>query len=222
MLSPTPSTATFINPASSRSEMSAKDDKNILAVPREKLFAEGEFEGFMPASKEYLSRISAHGKFLRRGDLEEDPSYKQAIPYVCVIHGKRLLVYERASDTQHAHESRLHGLVSIGVGGHVDVDDGKEPKHAILNALRRELHEEIGTHADMCELIGYINLEDTSVSKVHFGLLYLAHTSGTVRKGAEFSAMEFLSLEECDRRFAEAQVEEWSRIAYEQIRDLLT
>ncbi|WP_442246660.1 Y-family DNA polymerase, partial [Staphylococcus aureus] len=60
----------------------------------------------------------------RRGDMEEDPSYKHLISY-CLLeneHGE-ILVYERLYG---GGEARLHGQSSIGVGGHMNDVPGAE------------------------------------------------------------------------------------------------
>ncbi|MDN8777049.1 NUDIX domain-containing protein, partial [Staphylococcus aureus] len=79
----------------------------------------------------------------RRGDMEEDPSYKQLISY-CILENEddEVLVYERLTG---GGESRLHGLSSIGVGGHMnDVPEAVTFEEVIRENAARELEEEVG------------------------------------------------------------------------------
>ncbi|SUM33491.1 NUDIX hydrolase [Staphylococcus gallinarum] len=66
----------------------------------------------------------------RRGDMEEDPTYKQLISY-CILENERdeILVYERLSG---GGEARLHGQSSIGVGGHMNDVKGADSINEVL------------------------------------------------------------------------------------------
>ena len=78
---------------------------------------------------------------------EEDESFRQIIPYVVLRSPGRIFSYAR---TARAGERRLHGLRSVGVGGHVnpeDLPDGlpglvAAPEPALVAAAGRELAEE--------------------------------------------------------------------------------
>ncbi|HDJ4672336.1 DNA mismatch repair protein MutT, partial [Staphylococcus aureus] len=107
----------------------SKFDEQIIVVPREIIFnnEKNTFNGFLnknkPEGQNIFDALSQY-EVKRRGDMEEDPSYKQLISY-CLLeneHGE-ILVYERLSG---GGEARLHGQSSIGVGGHMNDVPGAE------------------------------------------------------------------------------------------------
>src|SRR3970040_1982991 len=90
-------------------------DELILVVPRGRLLPPGGLDGFSVGGVDaYVERIRRHGEFRRRGDVEEDPSLKQVIPYLIIRHRERIFLFQRSTK---GGEERLHGLYSIGVGG---------------------------------------------------------------------------------------------------------
>ena len=199
----------------------------ILALPVETLFAVSQqFEGFQGASIfDYEAHILRHQKYGRRGDLEEDPTHKQPIPYVLIVNRVKGLVYayQRASHKEEAHEERLHGKWSWGVGGHVEHVDAMQ-ENPIRVCLEREvLAEEVVIKGDVLSLsiLGYIN-ESDEVGKVHFGLLYVLETDAEevfpkdveMKQGsmvALFHLETICSSPDCD-------VEGWSKYALEPLR----
>lgn len=156
-----------------------KFDEQILVVPREQLFNDEKnaFNGFIGKEDEkYNEIISTFNQFdvKRRGDMEENPSYKQLISYVIIRSqdDEETLVYKRLDG---GGESRLHGLLSIGVGGHMnDVAETAEIMEKLSINAKRELEEEVGlagSHLEDIEIIGLINDDDNEVGKVHIGLV---------------------------------------------------
>lgn len=113
-----------------------------------------------------------------RGDAETAyPEYLQIIPYYLFRNRGRYFNYVRPDKGS---ETRLHGKVSIGIGGHVDMTDieadadGRIDLEATLEkAGKREGHEEIGVEiADgSFRFIGTIYAVDTEVDRVHFGIV---------------------------------------------------
>jgi predicted NUDIX family phosphoesterase len=84
----------------------------------------------------------ARSSFVSRGPAETDPSVKQLIPYCLLVRGDRVLAYRRSKS---GGEGRLHGLWSVGVGGHINpVDGGRSGDVVYVNGLLRELKEEVG------------------------------------------------------------------------------
>jgi predicted NUDIX family phosphoesterase len=165
-----------------RSEMSGMGlDERILVVPRPLLLPDGGFHGVRTADVEtYRARIRAHGEFRRRGDVEDDPSLKQIIPYLVVRAAGRYLLVER---TRGGAEARLHGLASVGVGGHIDGADVAGAVDPVEAGLRRELAEELVVEGPWtARLVGVLNDDTNPVSSVHFGLVYVVDVpSGRVR-----------------------------------------
>src|SRR2546426_4017693 len=115
-------------------------DEEILVVPRRMLIHK-PFRGFTRAGVEdYLLRVREYGVFRPRASMEEDPSFKQIIPYLIVRHRGRLFLVQRSTE---GGETRLHGKYSIGVGGHINRGDVEGALDVIAAGLKRELEEEL-------------------------------------------------------------------------------
>lgn len=157
----------------------SKFDEQIIVVPREIIFnnEKNTFNGFLnknkPEGQNIFDALSQY-EVKRRGDMEEDPSYKQLISY-CLLeneHGE-ILVYERLSG---GGEARLHGQSSTGVGGHMNDVPGAESINEVLRVnAQRELEEEVGLSeqdSQNMEYIGFINDDNNEVGKVHIGVVF--------------------------------------------------
>ena len=146
-------------------------------------------KGLIKENSEVLKRIVQNGLFLRRSELEEDPSFKQIIPYAIISNKepKRSGVRQSQSfylfkRTSKQTEKRLHNKFSLGVGGHMNPNDSMESKEQyLIDELKRELYEEVkllnGCLIEDIEFIGFINDDTISVGSVHIGLLYNIHVS---------------------------------------------
>ncbi|MBK3935304.1 NUDIX domain-containing protein [Staphylococcus aureus] len=157
----------------------SKFDEQIIVVPREIIFnnEKNTFNGFLnknkPEGQNIFDALSQY-EVKRRGDMEEDPSYKQLISY-CLLeneHGE-ILVYERLSG---GGEARLYGQSSIGVGGHMNDVPGAESINEVLRVnAQRELEEEVGLSeqdSQNMEYIGFINDDNNEVGRVHIGVVF--------------------------------------------------
>jgi predicted NUDIX family phosphoesterase len=147
--------------------------------------------------------------WLPRAAAEEDPSHQQPIPYVLVRHGTRLACYRRQGT-----EQRLHGLRSVGVGGHVEVEDAANSLlDTLLSAARRELREEFLdlTGAPPLHVLGIINEDLTPVGRVHLGVAMLAEidTRMPPRGGAELLDLDWLTPSVA----RQCPLEYWSQLA---------
>ena len=157
----------------------SKFDEQIIVVPRTTVFDEekNHFNGFLAGDHSQAQAIYetlSQYEVKRRGDMEEDPSYKQLISY-CLLENENgeILVYDRLSG---GGEERLHGQSSIGVGGHMnDVPDATSINEAFRTNAQRELNEEVGLsddHAQDLEYIGFINDDTNEVGQVHLGVVF--------------------------------------------------
>ena len=155
----------------------SKFDEQILVVKRDTLFdmEANAFNGFISKDdNRYKEIVKTFGSFevKRRGDMEEDPAYKQVISYCIITNDDETLVYKRLEG---GGESRLHGLLSIGVGGHMnDVAEEDDIEGKLRINAARELSEEVGLAEDdvkNIEIHGLINDDDNEVGKVHIGLV---------------------------------------------------
>ncbi|UBH07827.1 NUDIX domain-containing protein [Macrococcus armenti] len=155
-----------------------KFDEQIIVVDRDTIFSheKNHFNGFISMEDqralEIYETLSKY-EVKRRGDMEEDERYKQLISY-CILENEQneVLVYERLSG---GGENRLHGLSSIGIGGHMNRIDNAQIEDVLLENASRELEEEVGitdVSLNALELIGFINDDDTEVGRVHIGLVF--------------------------------------------------
>lgn len=157
----------------------SKFDERIIVVPRNILFDEenNQFNGFLAndstKGQEIFDTLSQY-EVKRRGDMEEDPNYKQLISY-CLLENEndQLLVYERLSG---GGENRLHGQSSIGVGGHMNDIVGADTINEVLRTnAQRELEEEVGLASEESQnlqYIGFINDDTNEVGEVHLGVVF--------------------------------------------------
>lgn len=154
--------------------MSEKMKQRVLVVPSGEFDRLGRFQGFHPEVERYLGTLLSPGtsSFRARGEVEDDPSLKQIIPYVILASGDRVFCYTRGR-TQG--EARLHRLRSFGVGGHVEESDaeGRGTREAYELAMRRELDEEVRIDSPgTITTVGLINDDSTEVGAVHLGVVH--------------------------------------------------
>ena len=158
----------------------SKWDEQILVVNRKELFnnEENHFYGFIEKNDEKTKKIIdtfESYEVKRRGDMEEDPKYKQLIGYVQLkdeVTGE-VLVYKRLVG---GGEARLHGKASVGIGGHMNEVEGKTIFEMLKINAARELNEEVGVSEEDAlnnlHFIGLINDDKTEVGQVHVGVVY--------------------------------------------------
>jgi predicted NUDIX family phosphoesterase len=148
--------------------------ESILTIPRHQLPAAwlpayGSVRLTLEALLAGLSGLPCRGR--ERPAAETDPSHKQPIPYILIRHGDCFACYERKGS-----EGRLHGLVSLGIGGHLSPEDGADWETAIRRGLARELAEELPGLADRAAdaaFLGLINDDGNPVGQVHLGLVFV-------------------------------------------------
>lgn len=204
----------------------AKEDQQIMVIPRGVLFNGNKdaFNGFYNEIISFEARVLNNYIYMRRGDAENNPGFKQPIGYCTIINPtlKKILAYQRSSKDDKYSEKRLQGKWSIGIGGHIEKADASG--NPIAESLNRELGEEIDIEGAIKKIspIGYINDDNDSVGKVHFGILYAAETDAVIGKpkDGEMSRCGFFTISELEAIFSspENQVETWSRIAFEELK----
>lgn len=148
--------------------------------------------------------------FLDRAEAETDPGHKQLIPYVTLLSSGSILALERTAAQS---EKRLHGKLSLGVGGHINlVDTGSSLAEIIARAMTRELQEELwlGTMTQPV-LQGIINDDSNSVGSVHLGLHYFLHVEEKPRV-RETDKMVATWLESAQLEALRPRLETWSQI----------
>ena len=174
-------------------------------------------KGLIKENCEVLERIVQDGLFLSRSELEEDPSFKQIIPYAIISNKESFYLFKRTSGQT---EKRLHNKFSLGVGGHMNPNDSMESKEQyLIDELKRELYEEVkllnGCLIEDIEFIGFINDDSISVGRVHIGFLYNIHVSN---KEVYINETDKMTADWIDRsslaEFYE-EMETWTKITFD-------
>ncbi len=161
-------------------------EEKVLVVPDEKIREMlGSEEGFLQVDERLMRKvIEEHGVFIPRSQAEYDPSFRQVIPYMVILRGEELLLLKR---TEKQGERRLHNKYTVGIGGHVNSQDGNSPLEAYSNGKIRELHEELHVEVVGEKYLGVINDRSSEVSSVHIGLVYAVFVrSARIREKENF------------------------------------
>lgn len=151
-------------------------DEQIVVVSRDQLFQNEKysFQGVLTNAEMVdliFSHLGCHYTIMRRGDAESNPHFKQPIPYVMIRRGNEIFTYKRLGA---GGEEKLHNLLSIGAGGHMNASATGLPfTRLVLDNLDRELSEElILSHTPQSlNILGLINDDENEVGKVHIGVL---------------------------------------------------
>lgn len=191
----------------------ADPDEQVLVVPRQAIVPGGGWLGVRRDGIEAaLAAVARDGRFMRRGDAEEDPAHKQVIPYLVLRDGDRWFLMRR---TRAGGDVRLHDLWSIGVGGHLNPGDGD-----VEGCLRREWAEEVVADFEPAwEPVGLLNDDSTAVGSVHVGVVYLANAGGrpvSIRETDKLTGGFATTAEVAGVRDA---METWSRLVFDALTD---
>ena len=153
----------------------AKSEK-VMVFPAEVFNYYGNFKGLLTGHRvrEVLDHVlyPSNLSFLPRNQVENNPAWKQVIPYAVLFRGREVFRYLRNSK---GNESRLHNLWSLGVGGHINEGDSD-----YACAFSREIEEEIGlkvTMDPMETIKGLIYDPSNLVGQVHFGVVHFIQLS---------------------------------------------
>lgn len=152
--------------------------ERVLVLPRERVPGGSDFRGVRVTGGNELAAlrlaIAEHGRLLDRPLAEDDPRFKQLIPYVVLRDRGRVFVMRRSAA---GGDARLHHRFSIGVGGHLDErDDGPDPLQA---GLEREWREElVADWSPTFRLIGLLNDDSNPVGAVHLGVVFEVEAAG--------------------------------------------
>lgn len=150
--------------------------------------------------------------WMERAGAEKNFSFKHIIPYVLFTDKDgRFACYPR-----HGSETRLAGLYSCGIGGHIEeTDKGESVSATIKNGLLRELKEEIrnfdqaGIHL---EYLGLISEKESEVGLVHLGVVWIARCTENFLPvpSEELCGLFWEKKEEIEKR----KTELWTKLAF--------
>ncbi|MDY7043724.1 NUDIX domain-containing protein [Virgibacillus sp. M23] len=216
-----------------------KEDEIVVVVPKSELFIfkknyTNYFNGCINIKdsrgfykiKDIMRSIDENYTEMRRGSVEEtftaisknaelNTDYKQPIPYVVIRKGEKFFVTQRLEG---GGESRLHGKLSMGVGGHMNTMDN--PKEAFKNVLteniQRELDEELYVEGNTdVSIIGLINDDSNDVGQVHIGILGVINLEEndkvSVRETEQLKGF-WMSLDELREPENYSKLENWGKI----------
>lgn len=197
-----------------------KMDEIILAAPRSDVF-QNEMLTFQGVNSEderivkIMAQIEAHFFEIRRGDAEEDPRFKQPIPYVVIRRDDEVFVYERLAG---GGESRLHNKLSLGFGGHMNPMEGAASFSEVLKqntdrSWRKKLYIREEDKQNIVTL-GLINDDENDVGKVHIGILsalQLASAAQVEVKEKDQIAGRWMKLSELKEENVYQRLEAWSQ-----------
>ncbi len=201
--------------------MSKHPNEKVLVIKRELFDELGAFHGFTPNSDRYLRAIfnPENNLFLSRDEAEEDPNYKQIIPYAVFRSGDKYLHYVRGGG---AGEQRLASKGSLGIGGHVNEEDyqatGSMGRSLYLAGVEREIKEELKIDTSYSqEIVGLINDDTNDVGKVHLGVVHLFELDSPKVASNEphITNVEFLTPAAIKQR--SARLETWSQLIEENL-----
>jgi len=193
-------------------------EERVLCFERKLLEQLGVFQGISLEVQNYLPVLTAPQNlvYLNRSEAEQDRRYKQLIPYVLLICKGKILRYRRGKGGQ---ETRLHGLYSVGIGGHISDED-----HGLFSSgigyeegMRRELMEEVAVEQVNAPSVALINDDSTEVGYVHFGVVHLMQVSDEAVAGRRSGivAPEFVPFSEALKDTT--AYESWSRFCLEHL-----
>lgn len=160
----------------------------MLVIPAARLSLLGDFSGFRPFHQPDLDAL-LNPKFMEfrpRSTVEDDPSFKQLIPYAILqveVDGvKKLFRYTRGKGQG---EKRLHAKLSIGIGGHISREDADQDDLYRSGMLRELTEETIIEAAYDEELVGFIYDDTSPVGRVHLGVVHLLNLSSPAARARE-------------------------------------
>lgn len=199
----------------------------VLTLDRKALDNIGHLTNIHPLDWSKLTTDKFH--FLNRGVVDSKEGYEdiligqrfaQILPYIVVKNPEtnEILTYSR-----NGAETRLHGSRSIGIGGHIDIDDvkfneeGFDPVKTIELSMLREIKEEAGISELDVEALGGIQkiidrvIIDFSneVGSVHLGFLGVIETAD-INPEEELFDHRWVSIDELKQTIDE--YESWSRM----------
>jgi len=185
------------------------DDELVLVIPRASIMADPGWHGVTTEGLgTFEALVAREGQYVPRAVAEHDRSLKQVIPYLVLRDGAEYFLMRR---TRAGGDARLHDLYSIGVGGHLNPEDG-----GLAGGLVREWHEElVADFVPDFELIGLLNDDTTDVGSVHLGAVYAGNANGRpvlIRETAKLEGT-FAGVDETAR--VREGMESWSRLVFD-------
>jgi len=198
--------------------------ENVLVIRRNLFEQLGSFQGLNFEPENYLNLLLSRGNnfFFPRAQAENDPAYKQIIPYVLLAFQDRVLHYVRGKK---AGEQRLVAKGSIGIGGHMNESDESLfawDEQAYRAGVEREVNEEIKIDTQFEDrIVALLNDDTTEVGRVHLGIVHVFRLAQqkVEKREAMITNLAFLTKAELLNR--RESLETWSQICVDSLERLL-
>jgi predicted NUDIX family phosphoesterase len=198
--------------------------ENVLVIRRNLFEQLGSFQGLNFEPENYLNLLLSRGNnfFFPRAQAENDPAYKQIIPYVLLAFQDRVLHYVRGKK---AGERRLVAKGSIGIGGHMNESDESLfawDEQAYRAGVEREVNEEIKIDTQFEDrIVALLNDDTTEVGRVHLGIVHVFRLAQqkVEKREAMITNLAFLTKAELLNR--RQSLETWSQICVDSLERLL-
>jgi predicted NUDIX family phosphoesterase len=200
-------------------------DENVLVIRRSLFDQLGSFQGLNFEPAKYINMLLSRGNnfFFPRAQAENDPAYKQIIPYVLLAFKNKVLYYVRGKK---AGEQRLVAKGSIGIGGHMNETDESLfalDEQAYRTGVEREVNEEIEINTPFQDrIVALLNDDTTEVGQVHLGIVHIFHLAEqkVEKREAMITNLSFLTRAELVAR--RESLESWSQICVDSLDRLLS
>ncbi len=199
-------------------------NENILVIRRSLFDQLGSFQGLNFEPQKYLDAFLSRGDnfFLPRSEAENNPAYKQIIPYALIAFGNSVVYYVRGKK---AGEQRLVAKGSIGIGGHMNEGDESLfalDEQAYRVGVEREVNEEIKINTQFDDrIVAILNDDTTEVGRVHLGIVHVFKLADAKveKREAMITGLTFLTKQELVTR--RESLESWSQICVDSLEQLL-
>ncbi len=191
--------------------------EQVLVVPTLLFHEIGHFQGFCADADRYLKTLldPAYTSYRPRNEMEQDPSFKQLIPYCIFRCNGEIFSYRRDKGQG---ESRLLGKRSVGIGGHISTVDEAAGGSSYLEGMRREIEEEVFLESGYRhECVGLINDDLTEVGKVHLGIVHIFDLDAPQVRPREQSIIQTGFATPTDLLRDRDQFETWSQICLDHL-----
>lgn len=198
----------------------------VLCFPSALFDELGRFQGICTDVGRYFPRIVTRPNcmYVLRERAEEDPQYKQVIPYVLFAYGDSLFSYRRG---KRGSEGRLREKYSVGIGGHIEEERDSTPLLAQADAdyeaaMWREVDEEVNVTQQRTETcVALLNDDSNEVGQVHFGVVHLVRL-GEPEIAKDESVITDAALRPISDILADREkYETWSQLCLDEIEALL-
>jgi predicted NUDIX family phosphoesterase len=188
-----------------------------------------------PSLAGFEAAVARDGSFVERAYAERSPHLKQVIPYSIIVCDERVLLFQRLAT---GGEKRLHGKLSIGIGGHINPQDLDEAsftntersptaasaRSPIAAGTRREIAEELDVRGTFTvQSVGLLNDDSNPVGAVHVGVVQVVYVDGSVEiRERDQLEGRLVACEELQTLLARgANFETWSRLLVPRLDELL-